>query len=424
MIARVYKWSIQRQSLWSLAANGISALSGLILFALTSSRLTAADFGIWILFQTGSGLLDMFRVGLLLPGFLQLSAGKHRKTKMEIFHSVQHIFILLTAAQIILCVILYLIVPVSSPWSFFFQYYPWITISGALMTVSEWWFQSNVRFQHIFFVRFVNRALMIVLVFFLAFDLKSLIYFQSVNNLFTCVIIIFFIPVPAFRYIKHKLHHRNLFHFGKYSTPTQLASNLLKSSDTLLISYALGSAATGLYGAAAKFLEFVELPIRSLGAVLFNNLAKLANANRHHDAIILAKKEILKTTLRIAPIAFFLGIFAPFIIEQISGDSYASSVPILRAMAIYCLFIPADRCCGLLLESFGHPDLNLLKVIVMLLFNLIGDVIAIYFYQSPLAVAYSSIITFSIGIGFGFWMVIFKAIPRQQNAKLKLATHQ
>ncbi len=421
MIARIYRWSIQKQSLWSLASNGVSALAGLLLFALSSSRLSAADFGIWILFQTGSGLLDMFRVGLLLPGFLQLSAGRRRKIKAEIFASVQFNFILITAAQVILCWGLFLVVPGASPWSFFFKNYPLIIISGGAMTLSEWWFQSNIRFQHIFFVRCLNRGATVLSVFLFARELNQFVYLQSAVNLLTSVLIIALIPMPAFRNHNYARHHKKLFNFGKFSTPTQLASNLLKSSDTLIISYALGSAATGLYGAAAKFIEFVELPIRSLGAVLFNNLAKLANAGKHHEAFSVARKEILKTTLRIIPIAFILGVFAPFIISKISGEAYSASVPILRAMSIYCLLIPADRICGLLLEAFGRPDLNLLKVIVMLTFNILGDVIAVYFYQSPLAVALSSVITFSIGIAFGFWMVILKTIPRQQSVNLTLA---
>jgi len=367
--------------------------------------------------------MDMFRVGLLLPGYLQLSAGRSRKVKSEIFSSVQHLFILFTIGQAILCWGLSIVVPANSSWNFFFQNYPWIILSGGAIALSEWWFQSNMRFQYIFFVRAFNRVGIILLSFFFAYELKSIVYIQAGINFLTSLAIIASVKLPGFRNYNYKAHHFKLFNFGKYSTPTQLASNLLRSSDTLMISYAMGAAATGIYGAAAKFLEFVELPIRSLGAVLFGRLAKLANTDQHQDAYHAARKYVITTTVRILPVALFLGILAPQLIIHISGPNFADSIPLLRVMAIYCLLIPADRCCGILLEAFGRPDLNLLKVVVMFFSNVIGDVVAIYFFHSPLAVACSSIITFSVGIAFGYWLIVAKGMPRQ-NVNFEMVMEQ
>jgi O-antigen/teichoic acid export membrane protein len=420
ILSDLKKLAIRNQSFWSLGSNGVSALAGLVLFWLSSSRLSSADFGAWVLFQTGSGLMDMFRVGLLLPGYLQLSAGRSRKLKTEIFASVQHAFLVFTILQVILCWALAQKVS-SPPWNFFFQNYPWIILSGTIVTLSEWWFQSNIRFQHIFLFRSINRMLLVVSAFLFANDLAVFVYVQTAANLITGIVIITFVRIPNFRNYNYKKHHYRLFHFGKYSTPTQVASNLLRSSDTLMISSVLGAAITGIYGAAAKFIEFVELPIRSLGAVLFNQLAKLANTQRHDEAWRVAKNYVWITTLRILPISIFLYAFAPYLITHISGPNYIESIPILRVMAFYCLLIPADRCLGLLLEAYGRPDLNLLKVTVMLVVNVVGDGIAIYLFHSPWVVALFSLITFIIGITFGIWLVVYKSFPRHQNAKLELA---
>jgi O-antigen/teichoic acid export membrane protein len=183
----------------------------------------------------------------------------------------------------------------------------------------------------------------------------------------------------------------------------------------------MGVAATGIYGAAAKFLEFIELPLRSFGAVNFNNLAKMANAGKHQESFSYAMQRIRSTTIRIIPIALLLWMFSPQLISFLSGPNYAGSVPVLRVMAIYCILIPADRYFGLLLEAFGRPDLNLIKVLVMLLTNVAGNLIAIFFFGSLVSVAVSSIITFSIGIGFGLWLVMAKAMPRATEINLKMA---
>jgi O-antigen/teichoic acid export membrane protein len=398
----------------------VSALAGLVLFWLSSSRLSSTDFGAWVLFQTASGLMDMFRVGLLLPGYLQLSAGRSRKIKAEIFASVQYAFLMSTLIQVAFCWTLSTLTSAGS-WHFFFQNYPWIILSGAMVTLSEWWFQSNIRFQHLFLFRSINRLSLVISVFLFASDLETFVYMQAISNLGTSIIIIALIRLPGFISHDYKKHRYKLFHFGKYSTPTQVASNLLRSSDTLLINSVMGPAITGIYGAATKFIEFVELPIRSLGAVLFNQLAKLANNNRHEEAWNTSKKYIWTTTFRILPISVFLYSFAPYLITHISGPQYLESIPILRIMAFYCLLIPADRCLGLLLEAYGRPDLNLLKVSIMLAVNIVGDAIAIYFFHSPFVVALFSLLTFIIGIIFGLWLVVQKSFPRQQNAKLELA---
>lgn len=416
---------IKKQSLWSLGSNGVSALAGLILFAISSSRLSAADFGIWVIFQTASTLLDMFRTGLLFPGYLQLSAGKTRKQKRSIFNSVQLVFILITLSQCVLCWILKLAFSPASAWYFFFENYPWILLSGSLVTLAEWWFQSNLRFQHILFLRGIHRVALLSVAFFFVFDLHGLIYVQASANGLSAVLILFFFQLPKLQWQMVKAHSAKLFHFGKYATPSQMLSNLLRSSDTLMISSAMGAAATGIYGAAAKFLEFIELPIRSFGAVHFNHLAKLANTGQHHEALAFARQRVVSTMMKVLPVVLFLGVFAPPLISHISGPNYAASVPVLRVMAIYCLLIPADRYCGLLLEAFARPDLNLIKVLVMLAANVAGNGIAIIFFNTPLSIAASSIVTFSVGVAFGLWLIISKALPQQQQSvSFKVAISQ
>ncbi len=355
----------------------------------------------------------MFRTGFLLPGYLQLAAGLSRQRKGHIFNSVQIIFLLLTLGQVLICLAFRVITPTDSLWHFFFAMYPLILISGALLTLSEWWFQSNLRFQHILLLRSIHRLLLISMAFFLVFDLSHLIYVQVGANVMTGLLIYLFYTMPQpEKWTISSLHRTKLFHFGKYATPSQLLSNLLRSSDTLMISSVMGAAATGIYGAATKFLEFIELPLRSFGAVNFNHLAKLANTGKHKDAFLFAIQRIRSTTIKIIPIAVALWIFSPELILFVSGSSYEGSVPVLRVMAVYCILIPADRYFGLLLEAFGRPDLNLIKVFIMLLSNVAGDLIAIFFFHTPVAVAVSSIITFAIGIGLGLWLFMIKAFPK------------
>jgi hypothetical protein len=79
----------------------------------------------------------------------------------------------------------------------------------------------------------------------------------------------------------------------------------------------------------------------------------------------------------------------------------------------------------LLLEAFARPDLNLIKVLVMLAANVAGNGIAIIFFNTPLSIAASSIVTFSVGVAFGLWLIISKALPQQQQSvSFKVAISQ
>lgn len=411
---RLTRFITKYQSLWSLGGNGVTALSGLLLFVITSRRLSAIDFGLWTIFQVAAGLMDMARTGLLLPGYLQISAGQSKKNKKTLFSAVQMIVIAVTLAQVAVCVGLFQIENRSSTWSTIFQYYPYLAVSSAAFTLSEWWLQSNSRFQYILILRVFNRTGTLVCALFLATNLPSLVYVQSAVNVLTAVlsIVIWRIPVPVMPSESHRPHVKKLLSFGKYATATQVASNLLRSSDTFIINLKLGAYATGIFSVAAKFLEFVELPIRSLGSVLYNKVSALINAEKYDDVKALLRHHFIKSTLLVLPVSAFLIVAAPILIQTLSGDRYLSAVPILRIMAIYCLLIPADRCLGILLEAMRRPDLNLIKVLVMLALNVVGDFFALTMSDSITAVAASSILTFLAGVGVGYWLITRRAFPK------------
>ena len=413
---QVRKFILKRQSLWSLGSQGLAAFAGLLVFGITSSRLTKEDFGIWILFVSISTLMDMFKTGLLFPGFLQQAAGVSKIKKRNIFYSVSVLFAGISVLQAILCLFLSFVVSDSPSLYFFFMFYPWIMLSGAIMLLGEWWLQMNNRFHGILILRLLNRFLLVVIVFFYLANKTDIIYITSLCNAITGILLISMgmLPKIKWRQLSREVISK-LVWFARYATPSQLASNLLRSSDTFLISHYLGSAATGVYGVAARFLEFIELPVRSAGAVHYNQLARLIKTGETRKALHFLVNQTAKTTLTILPIAILLGVLAPYLIELLSGNQYSDSVAILQIMAIYCLLIPADRYIGLFLEAIGRPDLNMIKVMAMLILNVLADVLAIIIFKTPLAVAITSIITFILGVILGGWLVIHKASPDQPN---------
>lgn len=412
----VKKLILKRQGLWSLGGNGVSALSGLLLFMMSTNRLSSAEFGTWVLFQAVSTLFDMFRTGLILPGFLQQAAGQSSQSKASIHQSVAVLNGSVGLIQVVLCLAGMWLTHETSSLHFFFTYYPMVLISGSMITLAEWRMQSQHRFHLILIVRLVNRIPVLILCFFFLGSKVDLVFAQSVSNIITWL----FLPLFGFQLTAkttgaNVANIKRLLQFGKYATPAQLAATLLRSSDTFMISGFLGSAATGLYGAAARFLEFFELPIRSAASVNFNKMTAIMNSGKTNEGVSFALGKMIRMTLFVLPVSILLIIFAPELIQFISGSQYAGTVPILRVIAIYCLLIPADRYIGLVLEAMGKPRLNLIKVTAMLLMNITTNLIALIVFQTALAVAVTSIITFLFGILLGGWFVLTKGLNNSKE---------
>ena len=86
---------------------------------------------------------------------------------------------------------------------------------------------------------------------------------------------------------------------------------------------------------------------------------------------------------------------------MLGGAQYAESAIVLRILAVYTAFLPLDRFSGVTLDIIGKPKFNFIKVLLMLLVNVVGDIIAIHYIGNIWAVAGVSILTFFTGVVFG-----------------------
>ena len=96
----------------------------------------------------------------------------------------------------------------------------------------------------------------------------------------------------------------------------------------------------------------------------------------------------------------------------ISGFQYLNQdivgfdiIALVQILSVYGLLLPIDRMTGIGLDSINKPNINALKVMVMLGANIIGDVIAVFVFNSLEFVAISTLVFTSIGIGFGSYFL-------------------
>jgi O-antigen/teichoic acid export membrane protein len=197
---------------------------------------------------------------------------------------------------------------------------------------------------------------------------------------------------------------KELLDFGKFSMMTLIGSNLLRSSDTFIIDAFLGSRAVAVYTIPQKLIDIIEIPIRSIVVSALPQLSSLQNEEKHEQFSKVLQQFTGILSLTILPLCLLLFLFAEPLVVLIGGEAYRDSAIILRILAIYTVFLPFDRFTGITFDVLGRPMINTLKVFVMLLVNVGGDIFAIKTAgvgHEVTGVALISIATFFSGVVFG-----------------------
>jgi len=114
----------------------------------------------------------------------------------------------------------------------------------------------------------------------------------------------------------------------------------------------------------------------------------------------------------LVPIVFLLALFSKQTLLLLSGDQYTQFVPmmlpVMYLFLFYGLLLPVDRFTGIALDSAELPNLNAIKVQIMLAMNIIGDVIAVFVFESLVMVAMVTIVFTIAGILLGWYFLISK----------------
>ena len=202
---------------------------------------------------------------------------------------------------------------------------------------------------------------------------------------------------------------KELINFGKYSMGTLISSSLLKSSDTFIIGMSpiLGSAGIAMYAIPLKLTDLLGIPLHSFTMTAYPRMAK-----KSVEGDVLGAKKIFYSYVGIVTLMFFpvaLGgfVFAEPLVLFLGGNEYLDSLPLLtlifRVFTVYIMLLPIDRFTGVLLDSINKPKLNLYKVLVMTFANIILNVLAVFVFESLVAVAVGTVLFTIMGMIIGFY---------------------
>ena len=395
----------------SLLGNGVSALLGLLTLAILARVCSKEEFGKWILFLTVYALADTLRSGLILNALIRNLA---TETSVPMIRRWAGAAWQLSAAFLgVMTVLLFGIAGLASMFGYGGQ---WPTLVGLIVglsavalpvNISGWLLQARSRFKAMQAVRVGVQLL------FLAFiagghytnivdSTYLLIAYTLTHALVSAVVLLTGWAQPGAMLAGTGQERGNLLNFGRYSMGTLLVSNLLRSSDRLLIGAFMGPEAVVVYTLPQRLVELIEMPIRSVVITDLPRLAQLYASRSASGWATYFHEQAGRLWLMLLPLCIGGFLAAQPLLQLLGGDGTGDSASVLRFFMVYALFLALDRYSGVGLDIVNKPQKNLLKVICMLVVNLIGDLIALLVFKSVVGVAFVSITTFLVGLFVGF----------------------
>lgn len=396
----------------SLAGNGVMSVLAMLTVAILYRALTIEEIGYWVFFQTVAVLLDTFRTGFLQIALVKFYTGTTKERSREVIGSVWYLAILITGA-------LGLINLAFVPFMHFFdnpailviiQWFGLSFLAALPSSITSWILQADQKFDKLLILRVITQGSFILsIIALILLDKMNLQAVFIVNlasaSLASLIAIFTGWSGISFVFAKTKACVTEIFHFGKFSVGTTISANMLRSADTFIVAYMLGPVAIAIYNLPGRLMEIIEIPLRSTLATAMSSLAKAFNNGNKREVAYILQKYAGTLTLAFVPLALGAIIFADLATGLLGGGKYVDSeaANLLRIMMVIAIFYPIDRFIAVSLDIIHQPKANFIKVLLMLLVNIIGDIVGIYLTGNLYGAAFATVLPLLVGIFYGYY---------------------
>ncbi len=398
------KTLVRKDNVVVLFGNLLASAFGLVTFMLLARLLDKSDFGSWAIFISASGLLELMKTGLIRQALVRELSLKKESNNDEITISSALVLTILSSGILAILVASTGLIIKNESLQLFFNYYPLFSIFSIVSNFATWLAHAKGNFLKMNLVRVFVNTLFLLFVgfgFFAELNLQSIIFGYLGAN-FIVSFYCYFADIKQISYRSFSYSRiKELLAFGKHSLATLTGANLLKSADSLIIGWLMGTEAVAIYAVPLKVLDLLEIPLRGFVMTSFRKLTSLYAINE-----LEAFKNHLFQSIKIQTSIFIIGasimFFIPeFIVGVIGGAGFEQSSSLIRLFLIPMILLPMDKFLGISLDAANLPKLNAMKVWIMVVVNIIGDIIVIQTIGELWAVALVTILNIVAGIIFG-----------------------
>lgn len=387
------------QTVYSFAGQISFLLSNFILFLYLAKNYDQAVFGNWALFITTVSILDGLRQGFVQNGLARLIIKNPDNPEIRSTGLLLNYSIVVVTSLFLLAPSLFASTVISM---LYLQGYKVLLVLATIQYLNSVQ-QAQYRFKGYFLTNLVylisfTTALGVRI---LAFGRPELITIINLMLVSIIPVVIAAIIKKEFGLTKPKKDtFKELIHFGKYSSGTNLLSLLFQRTDLLMISYFLDPTAVAIFHFANKIINYAELPLQALSQVIYPRITASHLRNNGTELNKTYGSSILWLLAFIIPMTMTVMIFNGTIINLIGSESYTSASTVIITLCMASFFKPWGRVFGLTLDAVGKPKINFYMLAFSLIVNVIMNWILIPIYGvngAALSTSSSVIITIIIG---------------------------
>ena len=406
MFKKAIKNKHSYSAIGQIGSSGIAIISLVILARTLSQEM----FGQWGLFLALLSFVDIVKRGLVGTSLVKYASGESKLEKEILLGSS---WVLNILSSLILAVLFYSAYLsgffVDDSITLFLLFYPIYSLVSMPYHYKIWHSEIDVKMGTMAFFKILNVTFFLIVCIvniYITLSLFSIVAFYVASFGVSSVISILsgstgLINIKVFT--KSKLWQ--LIDFGRYNMLSNLGSNLLRSSDTFLISAFLGNEALAIYIIPQRLWMIVATPILSAMTVAFPIFSSNHNQNLSRELKQNIEKYIGVLTLLYIPFAISLFFLAPPLVLLVGGEDYYASIAVFRIFLVYSIIVPFDQIMGVSLDAVNRPKNNFFKVSIMAIVNIVGDVIVLILFEDIRIVAWVTLATTIAGALAGYFML-------------------
>jgi len=278
------------------------------------------------------------------------------KNKEKLEDLMMSIFVIKSSFYVVILLLLFLLYAfniIDSDSFILITLTTWVLLYDILFP--KWFFQGMEKMKVITYIGFVNKVVFVVAVFFVIQSAEDYLL-VPVINLFSTI----FIGLVSIYIIRNKFHIR--FSLPSYLSLrfyiqdawsiffSNIAINLFKGSNSLLIGSFLGMKELAFYDLAEKIVSLAKTPLNILSQTVFPRISRERN------------KEFIKGLIKIfipANIVLFLFLFiaSPFLILALGGNEMLPSTVLLKILLVTIPILAVGNLIGIqFLVAFGYKN--------------------------------------------------------------------
>lgn len=406
---------IKRSSL--MLGNILNAGLGFLTFGLLARGLSKDDFGIWVLYLSVFGFIEMLRAGFIYQALVKFIAScKNAEQEKRYILGAWQISTWLTLS--ILAIILLLKALFANQLSaqlagFLTNQYVVVLCLMLPINMATMLFHAKQKFQKLWLINFLQSFPFLVYLFFMKeIDIQLVVDAHLIVRIGVLAYVLItekqiFPQIKDLFRLPNKTNsaYSELMQFSRFTVFSTLGTNLLKSVDIWLINHFGGASLVAIYQIPLKLVEVFEIPLRTWAMSAYPKFSTLVAEKRFDEFQQIFKKEIKNFTFGMLPVIGICFHFSEELVTFYAGKGYVESVILLKLFLIYILLLPLDRYLGIALDSLNMPQTNTFKVFLMLFVNVLGDIFVLVKALGLAAIVGVTLINITFGIVIGLYFM-------------------